>query len=378
MAHILILGGGFAGLVAAEQLAAAFTPGAHQITLVSRSPQFVFYPALVKVAFGALEPADIRFDLAAKLARLGGCFIAGDALKINPEMNAAEIYGDDFDGQIFYDYLIIAPGRRLATEKVGGFFEHAHHLLGVDAALKFGEATKNFRNGNIVVGMCPDARLPVPVCETAFALARRFEREIEQKKVSISVVFPETVAAAFGGAKIGYELEWAFEKHRINLIERFPIEEIEQNQIYGRGEQKLEHNLLMLVPPFRGNILLGKLGETIADAADYARVNGLMQVNGLSQTYAAGDIAAFSGPKMAHMAVRQARVAADNVIAEIIGETPQTEYYHEIATVIDASDADSIHLHYGIWDDELYALQKGTVWSWAKSLHDKFWLMKHA
>ncbi len=56
----------------------------------------------------------------------------------------------DFDGEISYDYLIIAMGRRLATEKIGGFFEHTHHLLGVKAAQKFGAAVSTFTKGNIV------------------------------------------------------------------------------------------------------------------------------------------------------------------------------------------------------------------------------------
>ena len=63
MAKILILGGGFGGVVAAERLAR--TVGRqHQITLVSREPRFVFYPALVRLAFGQSEPADVSFDLA--------------------------------------------------------------------------------------------------------------------------------------------------------------------------------------------------------------------------------------------------------------------------------------------------------------------------
>ena len=38
MANILILGGGFAGVVAAEHLSRALDPAEHQLTLVSRSP----------------------------------------------------------------------------------------------------------------------------------------------------------------------------------------------------------------------------------------------------------------------------------------------------------------------------------------------------
>jgi hypothetical protein len=75
--------------------------------------------------------------------------------------------------------------------------------------------------------------------------------------------------------------------------------------------------------------------------------------------------------------VGQAEAAAENIISEIKGEEPGKEYYHEIATIIDAGGPDSIYLHYGIWDDSLYQLKKGRFWGWAKDSHDAFWRMKH-
>jgi sulfide:quinone oxidoreductase len=134
----------------------------------------------------------------------------------------------------------------------------------------------------------------------------------------------------------------------------------------------------MLVPPFQGQVIVSRLGREAADESGYARVNGKMQLHEFERTYAVGDIVAFSGPKLAHMAVRQARVAADNILAEIKGEEPAAEYYHEINTIIDAGGADSIHLHYGIWDDRAFSVRKGAFWSWAKNVHDRFWRARHS
>src|SRR3954466_7821882 len=62
MAKVLILGGGFAGVVAAKRLAEQLGDE-HQITMVSRSRYFVFYPALVRLAFGNCQRDDVSFDL---------------------------------------------------------------------------------------------------------------------------------------------------------------------------------------------------------------------------------------------------------------------------------------------------------------------------
>lgn len=374
MANILILGGGFAGLIVAESLAAALD-GSHQITLVAPNRKFTFYPALVHLAFGECAPEDITFDLLPKLNDLGVRYVHGELIRLYPQRRSAEIAGDDLNGEIAYDYLVIAVGRRLATEKVPGFFEHAQHLLGVTAALKFGELVRHFREGTIIVGSCPEARLPVPVCETAFALAKKFGSEIKEGKIQIKVIFPESLEAAFGGAHLDKELEAAFKRHHINVLYDVPIREISFNEVLSARKHKIECDLLMLVPPFRGNATLRNLG--ITDEADYVKVDEFMRVHELENAYAAGDIVAFSGPKFAHMAVRQAEAAAQNIVSEIEGEKPQKEYYHEIATVIDTGGADSIYLHYGIWDDVQYRLNKGRLWSLGKNIHDAFWRARH-
>lgn len=375
MANILILGGGFAGLVAAERLA-EYLDSTHKITLVAPNQKFTFYPALVQLAFGEIEVDDIQIDLAAKLTEIGVQFVQGELIRVNSERREVQIAGIEFNGELHYDYLLVAVGRRLATEKVPGFFEHAQHLLGVKAAQKFGELVRSFEVGTIVVGMCPDGRLPVPVCETAFALARKFEAEMRDGTVKIKVIFPESVEAAFGGANLHKELETVFKKHGINVLYDIPIREILFNEIVSTKKHRINCDLLMLIPPFRGNAALRGLGAS--NDEDFIKVDGSMRVHGQEKTYAAGDIVAFSGPKFAHMAVRQAEIAATNIISEIEGREPFEQYYHEIATVIDAGGADSIYLHYGIWDDSLYRLKKGRFWSWAKEAHDRFWRAKHS
>lgn len=375
MANILILGGGFGGLVTAERLADLLGRD-HQITLVAPKDKFTFYPALVHLAFGDCTPDEITSDLRTRLDDLGVRFVKGEMIRINATLRTVEVAGDDVNGEIGYDYLVIAPGRRLATEKVPGFFEHADHLLGVGPAIRFGEKVRDFREGTIIVGSCPDGRLPVPVCETAFALARKFATEVVDGSIRIKVVFPESLEAAFGGARLHKELEAAFARHHISVHYEVPIVNITEEEIVSSQGHKIGYDLLMLIPPFRGQSRLADLG--IMDEADFIRVDGRMRVHNLENAYAVGDVVAFSGPKFAHMAVRQAEVAAANLAATIKGEEANTEYYHEIATIIDSGGADSIFLHYGVWDDAMYRLRKGHFWGWAKDVHDKLWRVRHS
>lgn len=370
MAHILILGGGFGGLVAAEELSASLGQE-HRITLVSPDTKFTFYPALVRLALWDYQPDDITFDLVEKLDELNVRFVQGKAVKIKANHHRVEISGEDFSGEIAYDYLIIALGRTLATEKVKGFDEYAYHLLNTRAALEFSEEVRTFKKGKIVVGLAPQAFLPVPVCEAAFGLARKFKKEIEENKITVSVVFPESIEEAFAGAKIHQELIKAFHRHDIFVVTEFPVREITQRELISEKDLKIEYDLLMLVPPFRGHLFLNNMG--VGDEFDFLIADERMRVPHFSGVYAVGDIVDFSGPKLAHIAVRQAEVAAANIVSEIKGEEPNAFYYHEIATIIDEGGADSIYLHYGIWDESLYRLKKGRIWSRIKRIHDKLW-----
>jgi len=373
MANILILGGGFAGVVAAERLAK--TLGAeHQITLVSRTSRFVFYPALVRLAFGKCEPDDITDDLRGAMLDRRVRFVEAEVARVEPHNRKVLLTGGEFAGELKYDYLVFALGRRLATEQIPGFFEHAHHLLSVKSALKFGDALTNFREGHAVIGSCPGSRLEVPVYETAFALARLLEDR--NRRARITVVMPDNPGERPGGADLARAVRPALNAHSIETVSNFPVAEVGAEFIRSRDGREIEYDLLMLVPPFEGTSALA--GTDLTDEEGFVRVDHTMRVLRAEGMYAAGDAVHFSGPKMGHMAVRQAEVAAANLAAELEGKAPVAEYEHELMLVVDEGGADSVYLHKKLWDEGGKTVSRGQFWSWAKRVQEKYWRAKHS
>jgi sulfide:quinone oxidoreductase len=375
MAKVLILGGGFGGVVAAERLAEQLGDE-HQITLVSRSRQFIFYPALVRLAFGKCNPNDVSFDLRHTMLNRRVNFVEAEVAHIDPFDRKVTIAHGEVEGKLPYDYLIFALGRRLATEKITGFYEHAHHLLNVDKAIKFGKAINEFKEGRAVVGQCFGARLPVPVYETAFALARHFEKKAQRDRVRITVVSPETIESDIRDADGAFALKRALDDHEIELLENFSIKSLTQNTAITSTEEVLDFNLLMLVPPFQGSSAAHYMGVTDTDG--YIHVDSNMRVRGHERVYAVGDCVSFSGPKMGHMAVRQGEVAATNLAAEIAGHEPTLEYSHEMRFVIDEAGTDALYLHKDIWTDEPATLRQNRFWSWAKRIQQRYWEVTHS
>jgi NADH:quinone reductase (non-electrogenic) len=102
--HVVILGGGFAGLYAARGLRRA----AVRVTLIDRRNHHLFQPMLYQVATAALNPSDIAAPIRSVLRNQG-----------NAEVMLAEVSAVDVSrrtvsltdgGELSYDYLIVATG----------------------------------------------------------------------------------------------------------------------------------------------------------------------------------------------------------------------------------------------------------------------------
>lgn len=375
MAKILIVGGGFGGVVAAESLAKRLG-NEHQITLVSRSRKFLFYPALVRLAFGRGEPDDVSFDLREAMLDRRVTFIEGEIARIHPGERHVTIARGEFTGQMNYDYLVFALGRRLATERIGGFFEYAHHTLDLDGAFKFGEALRNFQHGHIVLGYCPAARLPVPLFETAFALSRLFEARNEADRSAITIASQETPGEMFGDAAIGKALSEAMQSRRVEFVSDFSVERITPTSVIAGDGRAMNCDLAVVIPPFSGPGAV--LHTSITDAEGYVPVETTMRVPGVERMYAVGDCVSLPGPKMGHMAVRQAEVAAENLSAEIQGRALPAAYEHELTMVLETDGKDAIYLHKDLWTDDPANLKQGRFWAWAKRGHEQYWMRRHA
>src|SRR5947209_1303856 len=101
--HVVIIGGGFAGMNAAKALARAPV----RVTVVDRKNHHTFQPLLYQVALAVLSPAEIASPIRTVLRRAD-----------NTHVLLGEVTGFDLEGrkvrigelEIAYDYLIVAAG----------------------------------------------------------------------------------------------------------------------------------------------------------------------------------------------------------------------------------------------------------------------------
>src|SRR5882724_6152060 len=125
---VLILGGGFAGLNAAQKLKRAPV----DLTLVDRRNFHLFQPLLYQVATGSLSPGEISAPLRGVLSKQKNALVLlGEAGDIDPDARRVKLR----DGAILdYDSLIVATGSKTSYYGKDEWREAAPSLKTVEEA----------------------------------------------------------------------------------------------------------------------------------------------------------------------------------------------------------------------------------------------------
>jgi NADH dehydrogenase len=104
-AHVVVVGGGFAGVACARRLAGQ--PGV-RVTLLDRNAYHQFLPLLYQVATAELTPGDIRFDLEAMFAKYDNVEVrTGEVVAVDPAAPAVTLADGEVVGA---DVVVLAAG----------------------------------------------------------------------------------------------------------------------------------------------------------------------------------------------------------------------------------------------------------------------------
>lgn len=119
--HVVIVGGGFGGLMAALALRQAPV----RITLIDRHNHHLFQPLLYQVATAALSPSQIAVPIRHIVARQPNCTVwMAEVTRIDAAHRRVVLS----DGALHFDYLILAAG---ATHSYFGHDDWAPHAPGL-------------------------------------------------------------------------------------------------------------------------------------------------------------------------------------------------------------------------------------------------------
>jgi NADH:quinone reductase (non-electrogenic) len=146
--RIVVLGGGYTGMMSAIRMANRTRGDGGQVTVVNPSARFTERLRMHQIATGQ-QLADVSIpDL---LAGTGAEFVEGRATRIDPV--AREVRVDTVDGErvLEYDTLVYAIGSATATTTVSGVDAHAYTLNNPSEAARLAARLAEIPGGTVAV-----------------------------------------------------------------------------------------------------------------------------------------------------------------------------------------------------------------------------------
>ena len=185
--HIIVIGGGFAGLNFIKRLC---NNKFYNVTLVDRNNYNYFTPLLYQVATSFLEPSNISYPFRKFFKNKGIIFRNAFLLSVDASLN--KVYLSD-GGELYYDYLVFAAGTKTNFFGNETIRQNAFSLKDIDDALYMrNEIIKTLERASIEQDPMARQKLLTIVIAgggaTGVELAGMFA---EMKKYIIGMDYPE-------------------------------------------------------------------------------------------------------------------------------------------------------------------------------------------
>jgi NADH:ubiquinone reductase (H+-translocating) len=337
--HVVIVGGGFAGLDAARALRNAPV----SVTVVDRRNHHVFQPLLYQVAAAALSPGDIASPIRWILRRQANVrVLMADVTAVDPAGRA--IVMDDGE-RLAYDYLILAPG---ATHSYFGRDDWAGHAKGLktldDALamrrrmlLAFEEAEKEedaTRRRHlltfVLIGGGPTGvELAGALAEIArHTLRHEFDRIDPESARIVLIEAGPAILQAFPES-LRDSARRALRKLGVEVWENARVTEVEAEAVHVGNDRIPAHTIL-----WSAGVAASGLGKSLGvplDRVGRVEVEPDLSIPGHREVFIAGDLANFTHqtgaplPGVAQVAKQQGAHAANNIAALVAGR-PTTQF----------------------------------------------------
>ncbi|HYO29089.1 MAG TPA: NAD(P)/FAD-dependent oxidoreductase [Thermomicrobiales bacterium] len=339
---MVIVGGGFAGLEAAQALAEEPV----EVVVVDRNNHHLFQPLLYQVATAVLSPSDIAQPIRGILRKQTNVrVVMAEVVDVDLERQAVVLD----KGELPFDYLIVAAGSSHAYFGNDQWEPFAPGLKTLDDALDirsrilraFEEAETTGDPAKrtalltfIVVGGGPTGvELAGSIAEISrHAMVQEFDRIDPSSARIILVEALDRVLPPFLEASSAKALEAL---HELGVETKFgkPVTHIEPGLVRV-GDEEIAAETVLWAAGVKAAPIGQKLGAE-TDRAGRVKVNPDLSVPGHPNIFVAGDLAALLQPNgkpvpgVAPAAKQQGKHAAVNVARLVRGESPVRFKYRD-------------------------------------------------
>lgn len=242
--HVVILGGGFGGLSAANELRNSLSSSQVKITVIDKKDWFMVGFAKLWIINGT-RTFENSIGSLKKLSKKEINFIKDEIVKIDLENKNVKTISQN----IQYDYLIISMGAVLAPEKIPGLVENGLNLYDHNDLLEIHDKLQNIESGIIaisIMGMpykCP----PAPFEASLLIDSMLRKREIRDS-VEINFYSPAPITLPAAGAEVSKQILELVNSENIIFHNSSKIKSVESKKlIFENGQANFD--LLLAIPP---------------------------------------------------------------------------------------------------------------------------------
>ena len=323
MQRILILGGGVGGTLTAnllvKKLRKRIDRGEVEVSVVDATGRHVYQPGFMYIAMGGERAANLERPERGLLDKRV-TLIVGEVAAVDEARQVVTLT----DGlPVGYDYLVVATGSRILPEAIDCFETEAHYFYTADAAAKLRAALDAFDGGRIVVGIagmpykCP----PAPLEVTLLIDAELRDRKLRARS---TIDFCSPIGRAFTIESVSEMVTPILEQRGIELHTFFNVEAIdaERKVVVSLEGEELPYDLLILVPPHKGQQFLMDSGLAPAPGGWLPTDRHTLLVGDRQNVYALGDATDLPLSKAGSTAHFEAPVVAERIAATIEGRSP--------------------------------------------------------
>ena len=320
-AKVVVLGGGVGGTLAANLLDKELGRDA-RVTVVDPTGMHMYQPGFLYVALGQANGRWLTRDERTLLRRGVGLAVER-AVRIHPEAGTVQL---ERGGSLEYDYLVLSTGARLVPEQVPGLSEAAHEFYSLEGAQRLREELARFTGGRIHVGIagipykCP----PAPI-EFTFMLDEYLRKRGLRDRSSITLLSP--LNRCFTIESASTLIQPMLDERGVVLTTFFNVETVDAGAmtISSLEGEKVESDLMVVVPPHRGQSVIG--ASALGDAGDWLPTDrSTLQVEGQERIFAIGDATNLPISKSGSTAHFEAPVVASRIASLIRGTAPKSNY----------------------------------------------------
>jgi sulfide:quinone oxidoreductase len=366
-AKVVVLGGGVGGTLVANLLAKELGRDA-KVTVVDPTGMHVYQPGFLYLALGQANGRWLARDERTLLRRDVDLAIER-AIRIHPDAGTVEL---ERGGSLSWDYLVIATGARLVPEQIPGLSEGAFGFYSLEDAERLREELRRFRGGRVKVGIagipykCP----PAPV-EFVFMLDQYLRRRGLRERSEITLLSP--LNRAFTIESASKLIQPIMQRRGIELETFFNVESVDRSAgvVSSLEGDKAEYDLLVLVPPHRG--------QEVIDASDLGDAGGwlptdrhTLQVADHERIFAIGDGTDLPISKSGSTAHFEAPVVASRIASLIHGSAPRSNYGGRVMCFLETGDGRATALRFD-YEHPPVPPQPSRVWHAAKWLFNRLY-----